>query len=63
MVLRDLQSIGFDATSWYSAVRWYDACQTFTFRSVPSAGGPVVVTAGSFTCECGGIFRRCGDLT
>ena len=31
MVLRDLQNIGFDATSWYSAVQdcvgWYDACQ------------------------------------
>ena len=46
MVLHDLQSIGFDATLWYSAlqdhIEWCDACQTFASTSAPSAGGPVV---------------------
>ena len=62
----DLRIIGFDATLWYSAVQdrggWYDACQTFASRSVPTASGPVAIT-GSFVCECGRIFRRRGDLT
>ena len=61
VVLHDLWIIGFDATSWYSAVQghggWYDACQTFASRNVPTASGPVVV-AGSFVCECGKMFRR-----
>ena len=65
VVLRDLRTIGFDSTSWYSAVQdrggWYDACQTFASESVPTASGPVVV-AGSFVCECGRMFRRHGDL-
>ena len=59
-------NIGFDTTSWYSAVQdrggWYDAYQTFASRSVPTASGPVVIS-GSFVCECGRMFRREGDLT
>ena len=66
VVLRDLWIIRFDTTSWYSAVQdrggWYDACQTFASKSVPTASGPVVV-AGSFVCKCGRMFRRRGDLT
>ena len=31
---------------------WYDACQTFVSRSIPTASDPVGV-AGSFVCECG----------
>ena len=66
VVLRDLRIIGFDATSWYSAVQdrggWYFAYQTFASRSVPTASGPVVIS-GSFVCECGRMFRRQGDLT
>ena len=66
VVLCDFWVIGFDTTSWYSAAQdhggWYDACQTFASRSVPTASGSVVV-AGSFVCECGRMFRRRGDLT
>ena len=56
--VRDLRIIGFDATSWYSAVQdrggWYDARQTFASRSVPTASGPVVITGLFFVnvAEC-----------
>ena len=67
VVLRDLWIIGFDATSWYSTVQdhggWYDTCQTFASRSVPTASGPIVITGLAFVCECGRMFRRWGDLT
>ena len=66
VVLRDLWIIGFDATSWYSAVQVdgiYDACQTFASRSVPTASGPVVISGSAFVCECGRMFRRHADLT
>ena len=33
-VLHDLQSIGFDATSWCAMQDRYDACQTFASRSL-----------------------------
>ena len=67
-MLKDLQSLGFDALSWFNVTRdqsqWSDACQSVLPRSAVSV--PVVgpsVNIDFFACGCGRIFRRSGDLT
>ena len=67
LVLRDLQSLGFDALGWFNAAQdrshWLDVCQSVLPESTVSV--PVVgpsVNSDFFACGCGRIFRKSGDL-